>query len=353
MSILKIQGRYLSGDTSKHQSACLEVSTGHSILIVTTNPESRMVFDSADIKITSRLGNTPREIFIGDNQLFITDDNSSVDALAVTLNKKHYALLHKLESNLPVIIVALLVTILLVVSSTLYGIPKAAKFIAHEFPDFTTEKFSDGMAVLDRTLFEPSTLSEEKKQSIEGVFQPFLKDHDLFKPTIFFRSGVGPNAFALPNGEIVFTDELIALADNDDELIAILFHELGHLKHKHITRRGIQNVMITLMALFIIGDINSVDFVTALPAMLLDLSYSREFEREADQYAVEQLVASGIPVSSFVSIMQKIHNSVDDKEEDKTSLDIPQYLSTHPRMEERIIEMRKNEYNLFGPSNNP
>ena len=338
--MLTMQGRYLSGKTSKHALARLEVFSDQSVFVVTANPEERIRFDRTDIRIASRLGNTPREIYLGDNQLFTTDDNEAADALLRSLTGKNHSWLHKLESNLPVIFVALVLTVLFVAAGTRYGIPKTADFIAHKFPNFTIEKFSDGLAVLDQSLLEPSKLDEEQQQRLEQVFQPFLQTHAGLNPRIYFRSGIGPNALALPNGEIVFTDELIALADKDDELIAVLLHELGHLQHKHIARRAIQDAMMTLMVLFIIGDVGSADLVTAIPTLLLDLSYSREFEREADQYAVEQLLAADIPVEHFASIMQKLHDHGKDQDGEEAYFEMPPYLSTHPDAEERIMLMK-------------
>jgi len=334
--MLKIQGRYLSGKTSRQQFGCLEAFENQTVYLVTSDPESRARIGTGDIKVASRLGSTPREIYLGENQLFTTDDHDAADQLVLILRGKNNAFLHKLESNLTVIFVALVLTVLFVAGATIYGVPKAAEVIAHKFPGFTSEKFSDGLAVLDQTLFEPSQLEAEQKQRVEQLFRPFLDAHAQLNPRIYFRSGIGANAFALPNGEIIFTDEFVELAEHDNELIAVLLHELGHLKHKHIARRAIQDAMITLMTLFIIGDIGSADLVTAIPILLLDLSYSREFEREADHYAVEQLLAADIPVEYFASIMQKLYEHGKAQQDDETDFEMPRYLSTHPASEERI-----------------
>lgn len=343
--MLKIQGRYLSGKTSKQQLACLEVLSDETVFIETLDPENRILIGHDDIKIESRLGNTPREIYLGDNQLFITDDNDTTDKLARIIMGKNSSLLHKLESNLLVIAVALVVTVLFVFAGTRYGVPKTAEMIAHTFPNFTTEKFSDGLTILDQSLFEPSQLEDETKQRIVQMFQPFLIDHSRLNPRVHFRSGFGPNAFALPNGDIVFTDELVALAGNDDELIAVLLHELGHLEHKHMARRAIQDAMVVLMTLFIVGDLSSADLVTSIPTLLLDLSYSRDFEREADRYAVQQLSAADISVESFATIMQKLHDSTKVKAIDEPSFKFPSYLSTHPQVEERVALIKKRNLN--------
>ena len=58
---------------------------------------------------------------------------------------------------------------------------------------------------------------------------------------------IGANAFALPSGIIVVTDELVALSEDDDELAAVIAHELGHVHHRHIMRTVIQNSAAALL----------------------------------------------------------------------------------------------------------
>jgi Zn-dependent protease with chaperone function len=49
------------------------------------------------------------------------------------------------------------------------------------------------------------------------------------------------NAFALPNGRVVVTDELVELLKNDsDALRAVLLHEIGHVQHHHSIRLAAQ-----------------------------------------------------------------------------------------------------------------
>ena len=61
---------------------------------------------------------------------------------------------------------------------------------------------------------------------------------DIYKYEILFRSGRGmANAFALPAGQIIMTDELVELAENDDQIYAGLLHEMGHVEMKHGIRR--------------------------------------------------------------------------------------------------------------------
>ncbi len=78
---------------------------------------------------------------------------------------------------------------------------------------------------------------------------------------------------ALPDGHIIFTDAMVNLANQNEELIAIFGHEVGHLAHQHMLRRVIQDSMFTLVLVLVTGDASSA-LVSAIPAVLLELAYS-------------------------------------------------------------------------------
>ena len=159
------------------------------------------------------------------------------------------------------------------------------------------------------------------------------------------------NAFALPNGDIVFTDDLVELVKEDEELVAVLFHELGHLQYKHITRRALQNSMVALLTIFIMGDVDiSIDLL-AVPTVILDLSYSRAFESEADLYALDELNKSGIDLDNFANVMVRLNKYYNDGKGDHFARpinDTPSFLQTHPTTEDRVslVQQYKASHNL-------
>lgn len=332
-----IDGIYLDGKTSKRHNARLEVINDHKLIhIHLTDQQQSLCFDFKQCNIESRLGNTPREIAFTDAQLFITDNNDDVDTFSQWQHSSNNkSLLYRLENNLPMISVFTLATIVFLYSAIVYGIPSAAKVIAHNAPSFTSDKFFSSLDVLDNTVFEPSELSMDKQQEIRALASPYLALHSDLTPKLEFRSGMQANALALPNGVIVFTDEFVKLAQSDDQLVAVLFHELGHLKHKHMTQRILQDAMITLMVVFITGDVETFDLITGLPTLILDMTYSREFEIEADNYALQQLDKHNIPLQSFVSIMRNLE-SYYQADDDSQSGSFTDFLSTHPSTEQRV-----------------
>jgi Zn-dependent protease with chaperone function len=123
----------------------------------------------------------------------------------------------------------------------------------------------------------------------------------------------------------------------------VLFHELGHLQHRHFLRRTLQDSMLVILLLFVVGDIESLDMVMGIPALLADLSYSRDFEREADLFALQQMHRNDLDLDTFGTMMLLL-SATDEgqeemQEEDKASEydfeALEGFLSTHPKSEDR------------------
>ena len=139
---------------------------------------------------------------------------------------------------------------------------------------------------------------------------------------------VGPNAFALPGGTVVLLDELVAAARHDDEIAAVLAHEIGHLVEQHTMRHVLQTSGAGVIVAAVIGDVLSLSsYAAAVPAFLLDAGYSRAFEREADDFGLGLLDRAGIDRGHFVRFLTRM--------EQEHPSGVPGFLSTHPRAEER------------------
>jgi predicted Zn-dependent protease len=148
--------------------------------------------------------------------------------------------------------------------------------------------------------------------------------------TLVFRSSpaIGPNAFALPGGTVVLLDELEKSAQHDDEIAAVLAHEIGHLRERHTMRHVLQTSAAGVLLAAVVGDIVSISsYAAALPVFLLDARYSRAFELEADQVGFAVMDTVGIDRAHFVRFLARM--------EQEHGSNLPGFLSTHPRAEER------------------
>jgi predicted Zn-dependent protease len=148
------------------------------------------------------------------------------------------------------------------------------------------------------------------------------------------RSGTGINAFALPGGTIMVLDGLVAASGSDDQVLAVLAHELGHVALRHPIRRATQGVGLGLMAGLLWGDISSV--AANVPAVVGLLNYSRDEEREADAFAVKVLTENGLdaqPLIDMFETFERIHGG--------RAAAMPGFLSSHPSTPDRIEQLQK------------
>ena len=327
----EVQGYFYDGKTSAATSASLRVLGSRLILAY---GDSSHTLDADEATVTSRLGNTPRHVAFADGSRFETQDNDGMDSLLHELRRDTSSLwLHRLESNLRYVALGVVVTIAFVWALVAYGLPAAAKTVAMQMPVAVSSGISEQvLRQLDDHLFQSSTLSAETQARLQRRFDEVIADAEAsFAFQLQFRQGgrtLGANAFALPSGMILMTDELVTLAEHDDELVAIMAHEVGHVVHRHGLRQVLQHTALGLVFTYLTGDVSSV--VGALPVMLLQLGYSREFEREADHYALEYLRRAGISPIHFANIMQRLDHTHDE------ASGIGNYLSTHPATSERI-----------------
>jgi Zn-dependent protease with chaperone function len=145
---------------------------------------------------------------------------------------------------------------------------------------------------------------------------------------------------------MVVTDEIITLSKNDTEIVAVLAHEMGHVKMRHAFRQSIQGVLSGLILAAITGDVSSI--ASGLPAVLMQMRYSREHETEADMYALNALQKACLPPKAFVDILQRLQNQAEGnkdsgdgksvkKAQTKQSFDpVAEILASHPDTEVRI-----------------
>jgi beta-barrel assembly-enhancing protease len=141
------------------------------------------------------------------------------------------------------------------------------------------------------------------------------------------------NAFAAPGGRIALFRGVIEEAKNPDEVAGVLAHELGHAAKKHPERHLVRAFGFGILISSVGGDLGGV------ADMLLTLSNSREYEREADQEAVEALERIGASPLGLATFFERMA-----KTEGPTNKGISRamsYLSTHPELTDRANAARK------------
>lgn len=244
-----------------------------------------------------------------------------------------------LENSWPLAMGALLVAIVSTWALLTWGVPSMARGVALALPtDIERALGDDGLGLLDKLFFEPSQLELETQQRLQEIFSDIIverEERSLYRLEFRASPVIGANAFAIPGGLVVMTDEMVELAESDDELAAVLAHEVGHQVQRHSLRILLQDSMSALLIASLTGDLSNVSALSAsIPTVLMQAKYSRDFEREADQYAFAWLEQAGIDsdVLSRLLLRLEAEMGVD------SDADTPgNWLSSHPRSAERVV----------------
>jgi Zn-dependent protease with chaperone function len=285
-----------------------------------------------EVKISDRIANVPRRIGFPDGAVFESPANDAIDAALDAAGRRGFARrLGRWERLWTVALASLAAVALLSLAFVKFGVPMMAEHAARAMPPSVDAKIgSEGLELLDHALLRTSRLpgprQEALRRRLRAMTEALDDGHDY---RLEFRSGgrkVGANAFALPSGIIVVTDELVELATRDEEIDAVLAHEIGHVRGRHALRILLQNAGVAALALAVLGDVGAASsLAAAIPVMLVQAKHSRDFEREADAYARDWLRARGQPETYFDDMMCRLAQD----EEDLV------YLSSHPPLRER------------------
>ncbi len=307
-------------------------------------PDIDKIYFTSQIKVTSGVGAVRRAIRLPDGGLCEVMDDAFLTALERQQGKGRLpAILSRWERSLPLALGALFLTILVVIIFMRYGVPALARHVAYALPVSAESALGrESLSTLDRFIFKPTRLSSARQRELTSLFSRMtapLPEGRGYRLRFRECPAIGANAMALPAGIVVITDGLVELAKSDDELIAVLAHELGHIQGRHLLRHVLQNSVATLLMATVTGDILSVTSLSAaLPTAMIDAKFSRDFEREADDAAVAYLKQEGIPASCYVAILQRLQAQLDAKTKETAKGEEPyrNYLSSHPATRERI-----------------
>lgn len=328
---MEFRATYYDGETSQPHAVVVRTTASGSLRI--EGLEEPREFELGEVRLSPRLGNTVRSLNLPGGAKCETDDHTAVDALIHARDGGRRAWLHQLESKWHFALGALAFIALVVVVGLKWGIPVAARYVAMNVPDEMAYDLGRGtLATLDQTLFAKSELSPERRGELEAAFERLAAQFPDLPLELHFRKAGMPNAFALPDGSVVVTDELVALSTSSEQILSVLAHEIGHVHHRHTLRMALESSTVALLAAVTIGDASQfVALLSALPAMYTNAQYSRDHETEADSFALEHMDRSGIPRRHFAEILRALQKAsgVEDK-------GVLTYISSHPPTEERV-----------------
>ncbi|MBC3920316.1 M48 family metallopeptidase [Undibacterium sp. CY18W] len=284
-----------------------------------------------ELRVSERTRHAPRKVTFSDGAYLEITDHATFNTMLGNTGYQDSTVV-QLQQSWTGTLFALAGTVIVLTLGYMYGLPAASRVVAFATPVSVERKLGDGMLdFLDKHIFKPSVLPAARQEELSARFQR-LRPPRGDSPTyhlVFRKSTIGPNAFALPSGDIIVTDEIIKLMNDDEAIMGVLAHELGHLHERHLTRRIIQSSAVGATATLLFGDVSAV--VANIPTLMLDLKYSRDAETEADDYAMKMLDANGIAREHLAVAFEKL---------DALAPGMSPYLSSHPAGSDRVMRIR-------------
>jgi predicted Zn-dependent protease len=236
----------------------------------------------------------------------------------------------------------MLVAVLL--GAGIWGLPWAADKAAPWVPMSVRQQIdSSAMAQLRRQgWLLPSAMPAGTAQQVEGELKRLLAaayapgEAPAITLAVYrMPDWAGPNAFALPGGQVVVSDALLRLLPAEEGrlhpgVLGVLAHEVGHVHRLHGLRNVLASSATGVLLGWWFGDYSST--LAAVPTLIIQAGYSRAAEREADDEALRILRAAGVDPRGMVAFFAALKKAYPERDGDSPVFG----LATHPPDSERI-----------------
>lgn len=203
---------------------------------------------------------------------------------------------------------------------------------------YTREKeIAIGRAVAKK-LEKNYKVDEEKAQYVEWVGRrvAFASDRIALPYTFKVLDREELNALALPGGPVYVTKALLDKV-NEDELAAVLGHEIGHVTARHGVKKLQAYKLYTLLTIALMSrrETREAAKFTAQALNILSLAYSQEDELLADRLGASYAYKAGFDPRASLTVLKKL------QEEKRKKGGRSSWLSTHPLTSERIAALEE------------
>jgi predicted Zn-dependent protease len=157
--------------------------------------------------------------------------------------------------------------------------------------------------------------------TMAGSGSPFSPDIQVARSDI-------PNAFALPGGHAYYFSALLEKTESPDEFAGVMAHELGHVVFRHGMEGLIATSATGLLVGFVLGDMTGLSVAGGIGAALIDTRFSRDAERQADQFAAEAGQRMGFKPAALADLLERVAG-------DDHASQMLQIFSSHPLTADR------------------
>lgn len=337
---LSFGASYFDGLTSRDRPAQVQVDN-QTLLVRSEGLDAS--YPLAGVSIGPPLARLRRVLKLPGGARLETDDRRAIAALERRLGRNAgLSLVQRLESRWPFALASLAGVLVFILLFIRYGLPALAGVAAQVTPPAVMAMLdSETVRAIDTRYLKPSSLSPARQEQMRREFAVLAAGRGgPYTFRLLFRRGgtlVGANAFALPGGTVFVTDELVKLAKDDREILGVLAHEVGHVRHRHAMRQIYQGLGLTLLFSVVAGDVTSAASVAAaVPAFLLSSGYSRQAETQADDDAGRWLMTRYGTTRPLQDILKRLIEQ-DGPVRQNRVLDL---LASHPGEQARLAHLQ-------------
>jgi len=140
------------------------------------------------------------------------------------------------------------------------------------------------------------------------------------------------NAFCTPGGYIYIYTGILKFLESEDEFAGVLGHEIGHADMRHSTRQMTKMFGVQTLISILAGNREMLSEVTSA---LVNLSFSRAHENEADERSVKYLCPTDYNSAGGAGFFEKLQEMGGETP--------PEFLSTHPSPDGRIEKFKEHK----------
>ncbi|MEO1468561.1 MAG: M48 family metallopeptidase [Pseudomonadota bacterium] len=142
------------------------------------------------------------------------------------------------------------------------------------------------------------------------------------------------NATASGGGRVLLYRGLIDKSKSPEEVAGVLAHEMGHEVHHHVMTGVLRRAGTTGVLAIVLGDFFGGGAAAGLGELMIETSYTREHEREADDQAIAIMTAAGLPTTPFAGFFARME---DEYGSTPAALEL---ISSHPQPGDRAEKAR-------------
>jgi Zn-dependent protease with chaperone function len=338
-----LTGRYFFPRSSRFVEATASIGADRTLHIANRGGGAIEEAHLRSVRVSLRIGHVMRRFGLPSGARFDVADNDAVDEFLRGAGMRvRGAAVDRLENSWRATFLALALAAAAVFAFVFYGIPQTARLLAEATPPTVDAIISEqAMNILDGPILQSSRLSPDAIVRANRLFARVAatgrRGRDGYRLVI--RAGgpaVGPNAFALPDGTIIMTDEMWRLIRREDEIEGVFAHEISHVDRRHNLQVLYQAALVPAAIVVITGDLSQItQLATLLPGILIQAAYTRALEQEADDDAAVTLRRLGGDPAALGGVLERL-----EKEHCKPGQCPPSWIGSHPDTRERIQRLR-------------